>query len=117
MIDEPIKLKEMLSKMEELKVGIMEKLNSDGINKGKAIRPTTVYPLAEVKPLLINDYPVFQFSYEGLLPHHNEGDKKYLRMIRHYYHRATLDGYNYDDLDIRIDKAVVLFVQYFNSYI
>lgn len=117
MIDEPVRLKEMLSIMEELKIGIMEKLNAEGENKGKAVRPTTVYPLAEVKPMMINNYPVFQFSYEGLLPHFNESDKKYLRMIRQYYHRATLDSYNYDNLDVTIKRAVVLFVQYFNSYI
>lgn len=110
------KLKEMLKQLEALKVGIMREINSLNGNK-EAVFPTTVYPMAKVKPMIINGYPVFQFGYEGMLPHFKEDDKEYLRMIRYYYFRSTFDSYDFDKIDFKFDNVVIIFVQYFKNHI
>jgi len=64
-----------LKNIERLKVGIMKQINELNYNKD-AVVPTTVYPMAKVQPMVINNYPVFQFSYEGMLPHYKHSDKE-----------------------------------------
>lgn len=109
-------LKKLLVDLESLKAGIMREINRQNANE-QARFPTTVYPLAKIEPLKINGYSVIQFNYEGALPLYNNQNKKYLSMIRHYYFRSTLDCYDYDDLDIKFDRAVIVFVQYFKDLI
>lgn len=117
MWDEKDSLKEMLKRLESFKQEIMKEINRLGKND-EAIRRTTVYPMAKVKPLIINEYPVFQFSYEGILPHYKENDHDYLSMIRHYYYRATFDSYDFSKFQLPVmEKAVVIFVHYFNNNI
>ena len=58
---------EQLKSLEEMKVYLMSQINKLGGNDD-AIKRTSVYPMAKVKPMVISGYPVFQFSYEGALP-------------------------------------------------
>ena len=81
----------------------------------EAIRITTVYPMAKVKPLIINGYPVMQFAYEGVLPLYDKVDIPYQEKIKHYYYLATFDSYDYKKLLLPVfDKATIVFVHYFN---
>ena len=108
-------LKEMLKKLELFKQEIMKEINRLDKNDEAIVR-TTVYPMAKVKPLEINGYPVFQFGYEGMLPLYKEDDYEYLSMIRHYYFRATFDAYDYSKLKLpAMEKAVIIFVHYFKD--
>lgn len=105
---------EQLKNIEEMKVYVMLQINKlDG--NDAAIKRTSVYPMAKVKPLLINGYPVFQFSYEGALPAYKENDRDYLALIRHYYYRATFDAYDFSKIDIKFDQSVIITAHYFNN--
>jgi hypothetical protein len=90
MDSEKMLLLEQLKNIEKMKVYLMSRINSLGGNE-ETINRTTVYPMAKVKPMIVDDYPIFQFSYEGALPLYKEEDRDYLAMIRYYYYRATLD--------------------------
>ena len=105
---------EQLKNIEEMKVYLMLQINKLGGNDA-AIKRTSVYPMAKVKPLLINGYPVFQFSYEGALPAYKEDDRDYLALIRHYYYRATFDAYDFSKIDIKFDQSVIITAHYFNN--
>ena len=105
---------EQLKNIEELKVYIMSQINKLGGNY-TAIKRTSVYPMAKVKPMLINDYPVFQFSYDGALPAYKEDDRDYLALIRHYYYRATFDSYDFSNIDFKFDQSVIITAHYFNN--
>lgn len=107
-------LMEQLKNIEEMKVYLMLQINKLGGNAA-AFKRTSVYPMAKVKPLLINGYPVFQFSYEGALPAYKEGDRDYLALIRNYYYRATFDAYDFPKIDIRFDQSVIITAHYFNN--
>src|SRR5699024_5626528 len=69
----------------------------------------------DIEPNDINGYRVFQFSYDGMLPHYNDKDKKYIKAIRNYYNLLTSGVYKFIEKDERIQKAVVVFVQYFKD--
>lgn len=107
-------LLDILKNIERLKVGIMKQVNEANYNKASAF-PTTVYPMAKVQPMVINDYPVFQFSYEGMLPHYKRTDKEYNKIIKDYYFRSTIDAYDFEQINIRLDEAVIIYVQYFRD--
>ncbi|QUW23398.1 hypothetical protein JSQ81_07705 [Sporosarcina sp. Marseille-Q4063] len=107
---------EQLKSLEEMKVYLMSQINRIGGNDA-AIKMTSVYPMAKVKPMIINGYPVFQFSYEGALPLYKESDRDYLAMIRHYYFRATHDSYDFSKVDYQFDKSVIIIAQHFENKI
>ncbi|MEN1969680.1 hypothetical protein WMZ97_16580 [Lentibacillus sp. N15] len=110
-------LKEMLKQLELFKQEIMKEINRLGENE-KTITRTTVYPMAKVKPLIIKDYPVFQFGYEGMLPTYKENDQEYLSILRHYYYRATFDSYDYSQMKLPVmNEAVIVYVHYFRNKI
>jgi len=103
-----------LKNIERLKVGIMKQVNELNCNKD-AVAPTTVYPMAKVQPMAINNYPVFQFSYEGMLPHFNNENREYNSMIKDYYFRATYNAYNFEQISMKFKHSVIIFVQYFKD--
>ena len=105
---------EQLKSLEEMKVYLMSQINKLGGNDD-AIKRTSVYPMAKVKPMVINGYPVFQFSYEGALPAYKEDDRDYLALIRHYYYRATFDSYDFTKIDFKFDQSVIITAHYFNN--
>jgi|SRR5690625_244450 len=107
-------LEDTLKNIERLKVGIMKQLNELNANKD-SIAPTTVYPMAKVQPMIINEYPVFQFSYEGMLPHYKENDKEYNSMIKDYYFRSTIDAYDFEQITHEFEQSYIIFVQYFEN--
>src|SRR5690625_3015583 len=110
-----VRLEKMLTEIELLRHSIMYDINALGMNT-EAIRRTTVYPMARFKPLIVDDYPVFQYSYEGVLPQYKENDHEYISMIRHYYYGATLDSYDYSKMELPvIEKGVMIFVHYFKN--
>lgn len=111
------RLKEMLKSLEKFKVFIMREIN-DIRQNDTAIRKTTVYPMAKVQPMIIDDYSVFQFAYEGMLPLHKENDPEYNSMIRHYYYSATFDSYNFSEVEKPVfNHATLVFVHYFKDKI
>lgn len=114
MWDNANELKGFLKEIERLKVGITREINRLNGNQ-EAVFPTEVYPMAKVQPMIIDNYPVFQFSYDGLLPHNRERDSEYNRIIRNYYFRATFDAYDFEKINIRFKEAVIIFAQYFND--
>jgi len=105
---------EQLKSLEEMKVYLMSQINKLGGNDA-AIKRTSVYPMAKVKPLVINGYPVFQFSYEGALPAYKENDRDYLALIRHYYYRSTFDSYDFSNIDFKFDQSVIITAHYFDN--
>ncbi|MFS0574977.1 hypothetical protein AB1K83_05045 [Sporosarcina sp. 179-K 3D1 HS] len=105
---------EQLKNIEEMKVYLMARINRLGGNND-AIGSTSVYPMARVKPMFINGYPVFQFSYEGALPLYKEADRDYLAMIRHYYYRATLDAYDFSKINIKFDKSAIIIAHHYEN--
>ena len=105
---------EQLKSLEEMKVYLMSQINKLGGNED-AIKRTSVYPMAKVKPMVISGYPVFQFSYEGALPAYKEDDRDYLALIRHYYYRATFDSYDFSNIDFKFDQSVIITAHYFNN--
>ncbi|WP_252502728.1 hypothetical protein [Sporosarcina sp. Marseille-Q4943] len=114
MEEEKTLLLEQLKNIERMKVYLMSRINAIGGNRN-AIRRTTVYPMAKVKPMLIDGYPVFQFSFEGALPLYKEDDRDYLAMIRHYYFRATIDAYDFSKIDFQFDKSVIIIAQHYEN--
>ncbi|MFC5591690.1 hypothetical protein ACFPRA_22650 [Sporosarcina soli] len=105
-----------LKNIEEMKVYLMSRINGIGENE-EAIKRTSVFPMAKVKPMIVDGYPVFQFSYEGALPLYKEADRDYLGMIRHYYFRATLDAYDFSNVDIQFDRSVIIIAQHYENKI
>lgn len=103
-----------LKNLERLKVGIMKQINEMNYN-AEAVFPTTVYPMAMVQPMVINDYPVFQFSYEGLLPHYKRTDKEYNKIIKDYYFRSTIDAYDFEAINIELGESFIIYAQYFKD--
>ncbi len=73
-------------------------------------------PLAKVKPMIINGFPVFQFSYDGLLPVYKGQDRELTAMIRNYYNQVTKDAYDFHQIDYRFDKAVIMIQHFFNDH-
>ena len=117
MYDLTFNFKKTLKDLERFKQGIMRNINLMGEND-QAIRRTTVYPMAKVKPSFINDYPVFQFGYEGILPVYKQDDYDYLAMIRNYYYRATYDAYDYSQFKLPyMEEVVIIYAHYFDNYI
>lgn len=106
-------LKQLLKSIEYMKSYLMKEYNYLGLND-EAIRRTTVYPMAKVKPFVVNDYFVMQFAYDGALPIYDK-DLAYLNKVKHYYYLATFDSYDYEKMTLPLfDKAVIVFVHYFN---
>lgn len=116
MVEEKAMLLDQLKNTEEMKVYLMSRINELGGNED-TIRRTTVFPMAKVKPMIVDEYPVYQFSYEGALPLYKEADRDYLAMIRHYYFRATLDAYDFSKTDFKFDKSVILIAQHYENKI
>lgn len=109
-------LKRHLISIEKLKEGIMLQINRLNENK-EAIAPTKVYPVGSVQLHEINDYPVVQFNYEGLLPLYIE-DCEYEKLIKNYYFHATISAYNYEGLEnILSDEVIIIYCQYFKDEI
>lgn len=90
----------------------LEKLRVDLLVKRCILRHPSVSIKKEdnhfYQPIAINNYPVFQFRYEGSMPLYKEKDKKYLDMVRDYYYQATLDMYDYPNVDIQFDKVAII---------
>src|SRR5690625_1442145 len=115
MIEREVRLKEMLKSMEHFKQFIMSDINALGLNE-ETVKRTTVYPMAKAKPMVIGDYPVMQFAYEGMLPLFDNNDDKYNAIVRHYYYRSTLDSFDYSKMQLPLMKqATIIFVHYFND--
>ncbi|MFC2947581.1 hypothetical protein [Virgibacillus sediminis] len=72
-------------------------------------------PLARATPLMVNDYPVYQFSYDGMLPLYKEKDREYLALIRNYYHRITFEAYDYSKVETPLNRAVLVIQHYFRD--
>ncbi|MFC3041608.1 hypothetical protein ACFOGI_15280 [Virgibacillus xinjiangensis] len=72
-------------------------------------------PLAKATPLMVNGYPVYQFSYDGMLPLYKEGDREYLALIRNYYHRITLEEYDYSKVETPLNRAVLVIQHHFKD--
>ena len=62
----------------------------------------------------VNGYPVFQLSYDGILPMYDD-DAKYQQEIRDYYIRATLRGYDWQANKQTFMKAAIMAVHYFSD--
>ena len=107
---------EQLKSLEEMKVYLMSQINKLGGNEN-AIKRTSVYPMAKVKPMVISGYPVFQFSYEGALPLYKESDRDYLALIRHYYFRSTFDAYDFSKINFKFDRSVIIIAQHYENKI
>lgn len=106
---------QLIKSLEYTKEYAMKEINFLGLND-EAIRRTTVYPMAKVRPLMINEYPVMQFAYDGVFPIYDKTDWAYLNKIKHYYYLSTFDSYDYKKMMLPIfDKATIIFVQYFND--
>jgi|GEM_PF-3264895 len=72
-------------------------------------------PLATATPLMVNGYPVFQLSYDGMLPLYKENDRDYAAMIRNYYQRITFESYNYTAVKNQFSRAVLIIQHYFDD--
>lgn len=107
-------LKQQLINLEKLREGIMLQINRLNDNK-ETVAPTKVYPMSKIKLHEINDYPVVQFNYEGLLPIYIE-DSEYERLIKNYYFHATISAYDYEGLEnVLSDEVVIIYCQYFRN--
>lgn len=107
-------LKKFLRTLETLKEDIMRRINELEDLNVESPKYTTVYPLAQVKPKIINGYPVFQFSYEGALPLYDKEDN-YPSLIRHYYFRATFDAYDFSKITLKFNHACMVMLHYFQD--
>lgn len=67
-------------------------------------------------PTLTNsgNYPVFHFSYEGVLPPYSEHRKEQVK-VRDYFLRETLQAYDWTTVDNQFDKAAVYVAHFFAS--
>jgi len=113
MWNENEKLKEQLILLEKLKVGIMRQINLNHGNEDSVIQ-TKVYPSAKVKPLNVNGYKVFRFSYDGMLPHFIE-DAEYNSIMANFYFHSTISGFNFDDYEDYFNEVFIIFCQYFSD--
>lgn len=106
----------MLRHIEKVRLSILEKINK--LRNNPRIEPNinlSSFKEKVIEPLDVKGFPVYQFSYDGMLPHSDESDISYIRKIRNYYYQLTLDAYDFDNLEKRLDKAIIIFVQYFNT--
>lgn len=60
------------------------------------------------QPLMVNDYMVFQFRLEGMMPHYKEKDKEYIQLVRDYYFNSILSMYDVPALDVTLEQAVII---------
>lgn len=113
MLNNNEELKEQLIMIEKLKVGIMKQIN---LNKGNedAIVKTIAYPSAKVKPLNVNGFKVFRFSYDGALPLFLE-DKEYIKMITDFYYHATYSSFDFREYKDVFDEVFIIYCHYFND--
>ncbi|WP_176447355.1 hypothetical protein [Lentibacillus sp. CBA3610] len=74
-------------------------------------------PLATATPRMVNGYPVFQFSYDGMLPLYKANDRDYAAMVRHYYQRITFESYNYADVQHQFGRAGLIIQHFFNDHV
>src|SRR5690625_4541426 len=104
----------MLVRLELFKSEIMKRINILEENKSM-LRPVAVYPMAQFRTLKIKKYTVYQLSYDGLLPHHDNQDKHYLKVIRDYYYHATLGNFTSEFEYKRFRETVIIYAQYFRE--
>lgn len=105
-MDQISKLKASLSSLEVIREDIMLRINELGGNE-KALSPSFVYPVANIMPLKINESPVFRIKYDGMLPTYNDHDHKYQGRIRQYYLNSTFQAYDFKNLEIQFNDALV----------
>ncbi|TMN20935.1 RusA family crossover junction endodeoxyribonuclease [Lentibacillus cibarius] len=103
-----LKSLEMLK--EETMVRLMEMQNDEPVE-----RSLPENPLAASKPLVIDGYPVFQFSYAGMLPFNVEHDRDYFSSLQSYYQHVTFQAYNYASIDCQFGKSALLILHYFKD--
>lgn len=60
------------------------------------------------------DFPIFHFSYEGVLPPYSEIRKEQVK-VRDYYLTETLQSYDWTAVNDQFDKAAVYVAHYFAS--
>lgn len=113
MWNENDELKKQLIMLEKLKAGIMKQINLNNGNED-AIKLTKAYPLAKVKPLSVNGYKMFRFSYDGMLPLFIE-DIEYSRIIAEFYFHSTLSGFDFNDYKDYFNEVFIIFCQYFKD--
>ncbi|MFD1362744.1 hypothetical protein [Lentibacillus salinarum] len=112
-------LKGLIRQLDDLKESLVYRWGVLEYKKNKkrdaeARKLPSIYPNATGKPILVNGYPVFRFSYQGMLPPY-EKENTYKTRIRDYYLRATLDAYDWKKVDIQFEKAGLLIAHYFKS--
>ncbi|OZU89039.1 hypothetical protein CIL03_08455 [Virgibacillus indicus] len=101
---------EILKSLERLREETMKRMyeqepNMDGESN----------PMAAISPLTTNDYPVFQFSYDGLLPLYKENDREYMSFVRNYYYRITNESNENQKNITQFDKASIVISYYFQD--
>ncbi|WP_067729882.1 RusA family crossover junction endodeoxyribonuclease [Oceanobacillus damuensis] len=105
---------EILKSLERLKEDTMQRMlemDSQTADEGMKFENS----LAKTTPLSINGYPVFQFSYDGMLPLYKENDREYLRIIRDYYYRVTLGSYDFSLIETPFKHAALVILHYFTD--
>ncbi|ALX47714.1 hypothetical protein [Lentibacillus amyloliquefaciens] len=105
---------DLLKSVEMFKEETMRRLYEEKLEDMNEAGPGS-NPLAKATPLMVNGYPVFQFSYDGMLPLYKEDDRDYAAMVRNYYQRITFESYNYTDVNNRFGRAVIIIQHYFND--
>ncbi|TMN20850.1 RusA family crossover junction endodeoxyribonuclease [Lentibacillus cibarius] len=106
----------VLKSLEMLKEETLERLvelNNDQMDTG--CFPEN--PLAASKPLVIDGYPVFQFSYAGMLPLNTDNDRSYFGAIQSYYQQVTFQAYNYASINAQFGKSTLILLHYFRDNI
>lgn len=74
--------------------------------------PTRI--INEEKCHLHEPYPVFHFSIKGRLPHKDVDRQTYVK-ARDYFLKQVMQSYDWDQIDIRFEHAMVYVAQYFKS--
>lgn len=78
------------------------------------INPHHKLPKCDLMISQDNGYPVYRFTYPGLLPTYKE-EKKYSSLIRDYYISATIQAMENIEIPQKIKKALLLFVYSFSN--
>ncbi|GLY12709.1 hypothetical protein [Pseudobacillus badius] len=102
-----------LKRLEALRACLLRE--SAYIESDQAIKAGKFRPNEGRDPIYINGYPVFQFCYRGEIPLYDKEDPKYTATVRDYYLQATYNSYDFSNMPVRFEKAVMIIQHFFTN--
>ncbi|MFZ7947168.1 hypothetical protein [Neobacillus sp. 19] len=109
----PKEMNLLLKSLEEFRVRLIRETGY--LSEDVSYVAETSFRNKQSKPLQINGFPVFRFSYPGTLPLYDSHDKEFQAVIRRMYLEATFNLYDFNAIETRFDKATIIIEHHFKE--